>query len=195
MPPSQVRSASPCQDIRMRSEVGSGDSVSTSEVGSGDSVSTEPSNPGLRCNFVLLASAQPCIEELLVQAQSLRGPSRQRSDDECASHPLNPPELWGEVLRSHSKLRSITVCAPRVPRLSSRARSVSSAAIAAARGASSSGVSIARSVRSVHRRRVHPSRCRVRRGRPALGPPDSDTAAGFCGPVSRAVGAGRRPLF
>ena len=42
---------------------------------------------------------------------------------------------------------------------------------------------------------VHPSRCRVRRGRPALGPPDSDTAAAFCGPVSRAVGAGRRPLF
>ena len=100
-----------------------------------------------------------------------RGPSRQRSDDECASHPLNPPELWGEVLRSHSKLRSITVCAPRVPRLSSRARSVSSAAIAAARGASSSGVSIARSVRSVHRRRgasVTVSRApRTARARPA----------------------------
>ena len=116
-------------------------------------------------------TAQPCIEELLVQAQSLRGPSRQRSDDECASHPLNPPELWGEVLRSHSKLRSITVCAPRVPRLSSRARSVSSAAIAAARGASSSGVSIARSVRSVHRRRgasVTVSRApRTARARPA----------------------------
>ena len=96
---------------------------------------------------------------------------RQRSDDECASHPLNPPELWGEVLRSHSKLRSITVCAPRVPRLSSRARSVSSAAIAAARGASSSGVSIARSVRSVHRRRgasVTVSRAsRTARARPA----------------------------
>ena len=40
-------------------------------------------------------------------------------------------------IRSHSKLRSIIVCAPRVPRLSSRARGSSSAAIAAARDASS----------------------------------------------------------
>ena len=149
-----------------------------------------------RCCHAAFLPSQGTRPRLLRLPHSVRrGPSRQRSDDECASHPLNPPELWGEVLRSHSKLRSITVCAPRVPRLSSRARSVSSAAIAAARGASSSGVSIARSVRSVHRRRVHPSRCRVRRGRPALGPPDSDTAAAFCGPVSRAVGAGRRPLF
>ena len=93
----------------------------------------EPSNPGLRCNFVLLASAQPCIEELLVQAQSLRGPSRQRSDDECASHPLNTPT------------RALP-CAK-------------------------SGVSIARSVRSVHRRRgasVTVSRApRTARARPA----------------------------